>query len=128
MKRTTLFVRRSSLLLLLTTNNASASNVKRDDENLGADMDKYMAMLKKGRAEQLVVDKQSKAPITVPATKSTNTPTGEMPRRPSIGKKVSFAQEPEINVIPPRESNTPIFYSSKNNFFAVLVKRHTFIH
>lgn len=111
MTKTTLFVRRCSLLLLLTTNTASASNVKREDENLGADMDKYMAMLKNGKGKQSVVDKQSNAPSPVSAARPTTAPTSDMPRRPSIGKKVSFAQEAEINVIPPRESNIPILSS-----------------
>ncbi|KAE9982623.1 hypothetical protein EG328_010754 [Venturia inaequalis] len=91
--------------------NIVSSNVKREDENMGADLDKYMAMLK-GKGKQPAMEKQDNAPIAVPAAEAKTAPTSELPRRPSIGKKVSFAQEPEINVIPPRESDTPAFSSS----------------
>ncbi|TLD32383.1 Prefoldin subunit-domain-containing protein [Venturia nashicola] len=91
--------------------NIVSSNVKREDENLGADMDKYMALLQ-GKGKQSVVGKNSKASIVAPAAETKTTPASEMTRRPSVGKKVSFAQEPEINVIPPRESNVPDFSSN----------------
>lgn len=86
--------------------------MKREDEYLGADMDKYMAMLKNGKGKEPVVDKQGKAPTAVPVAESKIAPRSEDSGRPSIGKKVSFAQEPEINVIPPREPNVPAFSSS----------------
>lgn len=85
--------------------------MKPEDENLGADVDKYMAILK-GKGKQQVVDKQSKAPIAAPAAELKTGTISEMPKGPSIRKKVSFAQDPEINVIPPRESKTPAFPSS----------------
>ncbi|QDS72081.1 hypothetical protein FKW77_003188 [Venturia effusa] len=91
--------------------NIVSSNVKREDENLGANLDKYMAMLKNGQRKQEPVEKQTTAHAPAPADEPEIAPANERPRSSSI-KKVSFAQEPEINVIPAREPKIPTFPSS----------------
>lgn len=109
-------MRGQHLLLLLTTDIAPASNVKRDDENLGSEIENYMAMLSNGKGKQPAVDSKASASAVIPdQTKPRIPPTKDEARRPSIGKKVSFAQDPEINLIPPRESNIPNFALSTLN-------------
>jgi hypothetical protein len=108
MRKTTSYVRVQRFPSLLTANPVSASNVKREDENLGVDMDKYMAILSNSKGKRPSVDRKGKPASTAEGDSST-APASALSRRPSVGKKVSFANEPEINLIPPRESNLPTF-------------------
>jgi unconventional prefoldin RPB5 interactor 1 len=118
MTKTISFVRYQNISLLLTTNTTPASNVKREDENLGRDMDKYMAVLSNKEGNQpaapLFVGDKGKAPASDQSNQTT-APSSGMARRPSIGKKVSFAKEPKIDVIPFRESNIPDSSTPKSN-------------